>query len=82
MLDRPDLLGFELAAHLEDDRGRRLRLVAREQGAVRHHEMDARDLDAVERADGARQLAFERAQAVDVLDERGRAQRIGLVEIS
>jgi hypothetical protein len=80
VLDRPDLLGLELAAHLEHDRCRRLGLVAREQRAIRHDQMDARDLDAVERADGARQFAFERAQAVDVLDERGRAQRIGLVE--
>ena len=37
-------------------------------------------LDAVERPDGARELAFERAQVVDVLDEAGGAERVRLVE--
>ena len=32
------------------------------------------------RADGAGQFAFERAQVVDVLDEAGGAERVGLVE--
>ena len=39
----------------------------------------ARD-DPVERPDGARQFAFQRAQMVDVLDEAGGAERFGLVE--
>ena len=42
--------------------------------------MHAGVLDAVERADGARELAFERAQIVDVLHEARRAERVRLVE--
>ena len=36
--------------------------------------------DPVERPDGARELAFERAQVVDVLDEARRAERVRFVE--
>ena len=42
--------------------------------------MHAGVLNAVERPDGAAQLAFERPQAVDVLHETCRAERIGFVE--
>ena len=49
-------------------------------GRSGQHEMDARRLDAVDGADGAGQLALERAQMVDVLDEAGGAERVGLVE--
>ncbi len=42
--------------------------------------MHARGLDAVDGADGARQLAFQRAQVVDVLHEAGGAERVALVE--
>ena len=42
--------------------------------------MHARGDDAVEAADGPRQLAFERPQVIDVLDEAGRAQRVRFVE--
>ena len=80
MADRPHLLGLERAAHLEHDRGRRLDLVAREQRALRQHQVDARGLHPVERPDGAGELALERAQVVDVLDEAGGAERLGLVE--
>ena len=82
MPDRPHLLGFELAAHLEHDRGRRLGLVAREQRALGQHQVDAGGLHAVERADGARELAFERPQAIDVLDEGGDPSASDLSKIS
>ena len=42
--------------------------------------MDAGGLHAFDGADGARQLALERAQVIDVLDEAGGAERIRLVE--
>ena len=61
--------GLERAAHLEHDRGRGLGLVAREQRTLGQHEVHARGLHPVDGADGARQLAFERAQVVDVLHE-------------
>ena len=41
---------------------------------------DARRLHPVDRPDGAGQLAFERAQVVDVLDEARGAERVRLVE--
>ena len=80
MADRAHLLRFERAAHLEHDRGRGLGLLAREQRPLRQHEMHARLLHAVDGADGARQLAFQRAQMVDVLHEARGAERVGLVE--
>ena len=48
--------------------------------ALRHHEMDARRADLVDRADGARQLALEGADLVDLLHEVGGAERVGPVE--
>ena len=78
--DRPDLRGLEPAAHLEDDRGGRLDLVAREQRPLRHHQVDARGLHPVDRLDGARKLALERPQVIDVLNETGGAEGVGLVE--
>jgi len=39
-----------------------------------------RRLDAIERPDGAGELALKRAQVIDVLDEAGGAERVGLVE--
>ena len=42
--------------------------------------MDARRGDAIKRANRARQLAFERAQAIDVLLELRLAERVRLVE--
>ena len=80
MADGAHLLRLEAAAHLEHDRGRGLRLVAREQRALRQHQMHARALHAVDAADGAGKLAFERAQVIDVLDEAGGAERVRLVE--
>ena len=80
MADRPHLLGLERAAHAQHDRGRRLDLVAREQRPLGQNQMHARRLHPVERLDGARKLALERAQVIDVLHERGRAERVGLVE--
>ena len=42
--------------------------------------MDARSLNAVDRADGARQFAFQRTQMIDVLHKAGRAERFRLVK--
>ena len=80
MPDGAHLLRLERAAHLQHDRCRRVELVAREQRPLRHHQMHAGILHAVDRADGARQLALQRAQIVDVLDEARGAERVGLVE--
>ena len=80
MADGADLLLLQRAAHPHHDRGRRLRRFAREQRPLRQHQMDAGGLDAVDAADGAGELALERAQMVDVLDEARGAERVGLVE--
>ena len=72
--------GSSVPRTLSTIEARRLDLVAREQRAFRHHQMDARVLDAVERADGAGELAFERAHLVDVLHEARGAERVRLVE--
>ena len=80
MADRAHLLRLEHAAHPQHDRGRRLRPVAREQLPLRQHQVHARRLHPVERPDGARELAFERAQVIDVLDEARGAERVGAVE--
>ena len=80
MADRPHLLRLERAAHLQHDRGRRLGLVAREQRPLGQHQVHARRLHPVDAADGAGELAFERAQVIDVLHEAGGAERVGLVE--
>ena len=75
-----DLRGVELAPELQHDRGPRRLAVALEQAALRHDEMDARALDPADRADGARQLALERAEMVDALDEARRGEGVALVE--
>ncbi len=80
MADRAHLLRLELPAHLEHDRGGGLDLLAREQRPFRQHQVDARTLHAVDGADGAGELALERAQVVDVLNEAGGAEGVGLVE--
>ncbi len=80
MPDRLYLLGFELAAHFEDDRSRRIRLVAGEQGTLGYNEVNPGELDPVDCPDRARELAFERSQLVDVLNERRGSKRIRLVE--
>ncbi|MHC2151357.1 hypothetical protein ACVIW3_002286 [Bradyrhizobium diazoefficiens] len=75
-----DLLRLQRAADPHHDRGGRLRRLAREQRALGQHQMDAGGLDAVDGTDGAGELAFQRAQMIDVLDERGGAERVRLVE--
>ena len=65
---------------LQHDRGPRRLAVALEQAALGHDEMDARALDPADRADGARQLALERAEMVDALDEARRGEGVALVE--
>ena len=68
-LERDAGLLQDARADREDDRRRRLLRVAGEQLPFRQHQVDPRRSDAVERTDGARQLAFKRAQPVDVLLE-------------
>jgi hypothetical protein len=80
MPDRPHLLCLERAAHAQHDRGGGFDLVAREQRAFRQHQVHTRRLHPVDRLDGARELPLERAQVIDVLDERGRPEGVGLVE--
>ena len=72
--------GIERAADPHHDRGRRFGGLAGEQRPFRQHQMDARGLDPVDGADGAGELALERAQMIDVLDEARGAQRVRLVE--
>jgi hypothetical protein len=70
----------ERAAHFEHDRSRGVDLVSREQRPFRHDQMHARGFDPVDALDGAGQFALERTQAVDVLHEARRAERVRLVE--
>ncbi|MGY3496480.1 hypothetical protein ACVW1B_005899 [Bradyrhizobium sp. USDA 4502] len=78
--DSPDLLRLQRATHPEHDRSGGLRRLAREQRLLRQYQMDARGLDAVDGADGAGELALQRPQMIDVLDEARGAQGIRLVE--
>ncbi len=54
--------------------------VAAEQFALGQDEMHARRLDAGQRGDGAGELALERPDLVDVLDEARGAERVLLVK--
>ena len=54
--------------------------VAREELALGHDQMDPGALDVADRLDGACELALERAQMVNVLDEVGGAEAVGAVE--
>ena len=82
VLDRRDLLGPQPygAAHAENHRRAGLAPLAAEKLAPRQHQMDSGGLYHLDRADGARQLALQRAHQVDVLDEVCGAQRIGTIE--
>ena len=80
MADRANLLRLEAAAHAHHDRGRRFGRFARKQRPFGQHQMDPGRLDTVDAADGAGEFALERAQMIDVLDEAGGAERVGLVE--
>src|SRR5262249_21984629 len=78
--DGSHLLRLERAAHLEYDRSRCLDLFAGEQRPLRQHQMDARRLHPVERADGARELALECAQVIEILHETGGTEGVRFVE--
>jgi hypothetical protein len=82
MLDRSHLLAVEAAAagEHEDDRGARILPLTAEQLAARQYQMHARLLHRGDRADGARQLALERAHVVDVLNEVGGTEALGAIE--
>ena len=75
-----DLLRLQHPAHPDHDRRGWLRRLAREQRPLGQDQMHAGGLNAVDAADGAGELALQRAQVVDVLHERGGAERIRLVE--
>ncbi len=78
--DGADLGRLQRAIDLEDDGGGGVDLVAGKQLAFRQHQMHTGGLDPVEAANGAGEFAFECAQVIDVLDESGGAERVGLVE--
>ncbi len=78
--DGPHLLRLQRAVDLEHDRRRRLDFVAREQRPLGQHQMHARGHDAVEATDGPGQLALERPQIVDILDEARGAEHVRFVE--
>ena len=81
MADRADLRRLQAAAHAcSTIEAEGSELLAREQRPLGQHQVHARGLHPVDGADGAGKLAFERAQVVDVLDEAGGAERVGLVE--
>ena len=80
MLDRHDLAVAEPGTRLDHDGGGRGLIVLRKYLPVRDHQMHARRFNRVERMNGARQFAFERAQTIDVLHEGGGAKGIRLVE--
>ena len=63
-----------LVAQFQHDRRLRGALLA-EQRVLAHRDVDARAGHLGDRADGARDLAFERAAVVDLLDELGGAKR-------
>ena len=83
MHDRRDLHRVERAAGVQVDehRGARLRLLAQERGAAREREVDARALDRLQRLDRARELAFEAALVVDLLEELARAEALAFHEL-
>ena len=78
--DGADLRLLQRAADLEHDGRGGFDLVAREQRAIGHHQMHAGILDAIERTDGAGELAFERPHVIDVLHEARGAEHLRLVE--
>ena len=80
VLNRGDLAVAEPHARLQHDRGRRRLVGLGENLALGNDEMHARRFDRVERTDGAREFAFESAQAIDVLHEGAGAEGVGLVE--
>ncbi len=77
ILDRDDLAGAKprVAAHAQQNRGAGLLAVAAEHLALGQNEVNADGLDRLDRADAARQLAFKRADEIDVLHEVGGAER-------
>jgi hypothetical protein len=80
MADGADLLRLEHAADPDHDRSGGLGDVPREQRPFGQDEVNAGELDPVDRPDGAGELALEGAQVIDVLDEAGGAEGVGLVE--
>ena len=80
MADGAHLLSFQCAVNLQHDGRGGLHLVAREQWTFGHHQVNARGNHLVEAANGARKLAFEGAQIIDILHETGGAQRVRFVE--
>jgi hypothetical protein len=80
VLHRRDLSASQDAARLEHDGGGRRLVVMGEDLFFRDDEVHAHAVDAVDGLDRARQLALQRAQPVDVLNECGGAEGVRLVE--
>jgi hypothetical protein len=76
MANRAHLAGAEGAGHLQDDRGRRFGGVALEQCPLGQDEVDPRRRHPVDGLDRAGELAFDRSQAVDILEEARRRQPV------
>ena len=68
------------AGHRQHHGGLCLLLLAGERLALRQHQVDAGIAHAVNGSDGARQLAFQRAQLIDLLLELARCQAVATVE--
>ena len=68
------------AGHGQHHAGLRVLAVARERLAARQHQMHAHGADAVHGADGARDLALQRAGLVDLLLEFGGGEAVAAIE--
>ena len=68
------------ADHGEQHPGLRILLVVREGLALRQHEVHAGGTHAADGADGAHQLALQRAGLVDFLLEVGRGEAVAAIE--
>ncbi len=80
MANCANLLRLKHAAHPNHDRSGRFGSFTREQRAFRQHEVHAGELNTVDGANGSGKLSLQGAEVVDILDEAGGAQRVGLVE--
>jgi len=73
-------LAASLASGADHHRGRRFLRAAAEIADIGHDDMDAGGVDAVDRLDGAADLAFQGAHAGHFLHEGGEAERADIVE--
>jgi hypothetical protein len=83
MHDGRDLHRVERApgVQVNEHRSARLRLLAHERGPARKREMHPRALHRLERLDGARELAFETALVIHLLEELARPETLALHQL-